>query len=92
MSSWNYIDDVVIIDNKLKNFLKFKQDSIKMNVLLNFILCNYFDECNMKFYIKDNFRNFLEKNNKYYGDDYSIEGVDVLLKNFILKNKIEIRI
>ena len=35
------LNDIVCLDNNIRDFLKFKCTEIKMEVLLNYILCNY---------------------------------------------------
>ena len=35
------LNDIVCLDNNIREFLKFKSTEIKMAVLLNYILCNY---------------------------------------------------
>jgi len=46
----------------------------------------------IRFNINNNFKNFLKKCNKYYGGDYSMEGVKDLLKKFIKKKEFIIEI
>jgi len=36
-----YMEEIVFINEKLHKFLRFKNNDIKFNVLVNFILCNY---------------------------------------------------
>lgn len=93
------LNDVLCLDDNIREFLKFKSTEIKMAVLLNYILCNY---CKHKelfsndttsiFYINNKFKNFLVKHNKYIGDDYSIPGIKLLLENFVHRKQIIIEI
>ena len=43
MSQVINLDDEVLMDSKLQLFLKMKNNRIKFNVLLNYVLCNYMD-------------------------------------------------
>jgi hypothetical protein len=98
------LNESVILNDNLRKFLKMRNNDIKMNVLLNYVLCNYcernrnkieedgtsFNESN--FIIYSNFKKFLEKNNSYIGDDYSIDGIKLLLEKFVTKKIIYIKI
>ena len=93
------LNDIVCLDDNIREFLKFKSKEVKMTVLLNYVLCNY---CKHKelfpndvisiFYINNKFKNFLVKNNKYIGDDYSIDGIKILLEEFVHMKQIIIEI
>jgi len=89
--------DIVILDNKFRRFLKMRQTEIQYNVILNYLLCNYFDDLyeNDKIIthiLRSNFKNFLINHKLYYGDDYSREGVKYLLDKLVSKKKIFITI
>ncbi len=97
----NYrLDDVVILNDNFRKFLKMRSTEIKYNILINYMLCNYFDdmfddvhgEDKITFYIRNELEVFLRKNNKYYGDTYSMEGVQKLINNFIKLKTIRITI
>jgi hypothetical protein len=93
------LEDIVCLDDNIREFLKFKSKEVKMTVLLNYVLCNY---CKHKelfpndiisiFYINNKLKNFLVKNNKYIGDDYSIDGIKILLEEFVHRKQIIIEI
>jgi hypothetical protein len=93
-------NNMVILDTKFKKFLKFKQTEIKYDVILNYLLCNYFDNLyedndftkNLTFILRQNFKSFLINNKLYCGDDYSRDGVKKLLENFITKKIVIIKI
>jgi hypothetical protein len=89
--------DVVILHNKFRRFLKMRQTEIKYDVILNYLLCNYFDDIyeNDKIIthiLRSNFRNFLINQRLYYGDDYSRDGVKYLLDKLVSKKTIFITI
>jgi hypothetical protein len=94
------LNDSVILNDNLRKFLKMRNNDIKMNVLLNYVLCNYCERNKMdgfqsnqnNFIIYANFKKFLEKNNLYIGDDYSIDGIKLLLEKFVTKKIIYIKI
>ena len=94
------LNEYVIIESEFKKFLKFKNHNnvYKFRVLLNYLLSNYFseeydeDHNLINLHITDLFKNFLKRNNKYYGNNYSIEGVKALLNIFIKKYEYEIEI
>ena len=94
------LSEDVIIEPELKKFLKLKNPNnvYKYRVLLNYLLSNYFmeeydeDHNIINLHITDNFKNFLKRNKKYYGNNYSIEGVKALLHIFIKKYEFEIEI
>lgn len=46
----------------------------------------------IKFNINKEFKNFLKRCNKYYGSDYSIEGIKKLLSLFVNKKEFVIEI
>lgn len=91
-------EEIVILNDNFRMFLKMKSKDIKYNFIINYLLCNYFDdayndELNERIFIlRKNFKNFLKKNKKYIGDDYNIEGVKDLVNNFINKKIILITI
>jgi len=93
-------NDMVILNTKFKKFLKFKQTEIKYDVILNYLLCNYFDNSyedndftkNLTFILRQNFKSFLINNKLYHGNDYSRDGVKKLLENFITKKIVIIKI
>ena len=90
-------NDIVILDNKFRKFLKMRQTEIQYNVILNYLLCNYFDDLyeNGKIIthiLRSNFKNFLINNKLYYGDDYSREGVQYLLDKLVSRKTIFITI
>jgi hypothetical protein len=90
-------NDIVILDNKFRRFLKMRQTEIQYNVILNYLLCNYFDDIyeNDKIIthiLRSNFKNFLINERLYYGDDYSREGVKYLLNKLVSKKTIFITI
>lgn len=98
------LNDIVILNDNLRKFLKMRNNEIKMNVLLNYVLCNYcernrnkiehdvlpFNESN--FIIYANFCKFLKKNNFYIGDDYSVDAIKLILEKFVTKKIIYIKI
>jgi hypothetical protein len=94
------LNEDVIIDSRLKKFLKFRNNNYeyKFRILLNYLLCNCFmeeyDENHniIKFNINNDFKHFLKRCNKYYGSDYSMEGIKDLLKKFIYKKYFVIEI
>ena len=94
------LSEDVIIDPEFKKFLKFKNPNnvYKFRVLYNYLLCNYFmeeydeDHNLIHLHINDKFKNFLKRNKKYYGNNYSKEGVKALLQIFIKKYEYEIEI
>jgi len=95
----NYeLSDEIIIDLRLKKFLNFSNDVYKFRFILNYLLSNYFmeeyDHNNklIRFNINNKFKYFLKQSNKYYGSDYSFDGVINLLKNFVKKNEFVIEI
>jgi len=87
-------DEVVLLNNNFKLFLKMKNNEIKYNFIINYLLCNYFDDAYNEdlneriFILRNNLKRFLIKNKKYIGDDYTIEGVKNLINNFIHKKNI----
>jgi hypothetical protein len=87
-----YMEEIVFINEKLHKFLRFKNNDIKFNVLVNFILCNYsnhyYSNQNLSFEINNKFKLFLKKNNIYKKDIYSYNEFIDLLQNFILKKKV----
>jgi hypothetical protein len=94
------LSEDVIIEPEFKKFLKFRSlnNVYKFRVLFNYLLSNYFKEEYDEYHnlihlhINDNFKNFLKRNKKYYGNNYSIEGVKALLQIFIKKYEYEIEI
>jgi len=95
----NYsLDEYVILDAKFKKFLKMKSTEIKYNFILNYLLCNYFNDFvnennnELIFILRQNFKSFLINNKQYIGDDYNMDGVKDLLNNFISKKQIIITI
>lgn len=90
-------NDIVILDNKFRKFLKMHQTELRYNVILNYLLCNYFDDIYedgkiITHILRRNFKNFLINNKLYYGDDYSREGVQYLLNKLVSKKAIFITI
>jgi hypothetical protein len=94
------LNEDVIIDSRLKKFLQFRSNNYiyKYRILLNYLLCNCFmeeydDNHNIiKFNINNNFKNFLKKYNRYYGGDYSMDGIKNLLSTFVNKKEFVIEI
>jgi hypothetical protein len=97
ISNYN-LDEIVVLDNKLRKFLKFRSTEIKYNIVLNYFLCNYVDDIinfatkERTFFLRKNIKSFLINEKKYNGDDYNIDGIKLLLNNFISKRKILIKI
>ena len=90
-------NDIVILNNKFRRFLKMRQTEIEYNIILNYLLCNYFDDIYegtkiITHILRESFKQFLIINKLYYGDDYSREGVQHLLDKLISKKIIFITI
>jgi len=91
-------NEMVILDNKFRKFLKMRQTEIKYNFYINYLLCNYFDDVidqnttERTYLLRQNIKSFLINEKKYNGDDYNREGVKLLLNNFISKREIIITI
>ena len=92
------LNEMVILDNKFRRFLKMKSTEIKYNVYINYLLCNYFDDVidqntsERTYHLRQNIKSFLINEKKYNGDDYNKDGVKLLLNNFISKREIIITI
>lgn len=92
------LDETVILDEKFRQFLKLKNKEIKYNVILNLLLCNYFDDNinnitnERSFILRHNIKYFLLNHNNFNGDEYSLEGVKLLLNKFVNKRIINITI
>jgi hypothetical protein len=92
------LNEMVILDNKFRKFLKMKSTEIKYNVYINYLLCNYFDDVidqitsERTYHLRQNIKSFLINDKKYNGDDYNREGVKLLLNNYISKREIIITI
>jgi len=91
------LNDIVILNDNLRKFLKMRNNEIKMNVLLNYVLCNYCERNKLplnesNFIIYANFCKFLKKNNFYIGDDYSVDAIKLILERFVTKKVIYIKI
>jgi hypothetical protein len=94
------LNEDVIIDSRLKKFLQFRSNNYeyKFRILLNYLICNCFMEEYdnnhniIKFNINKDFKNFLKRCNKYYGSDYSMEGIKKLLSLFVNKKEFVIEI
>jgi len=91
------LDQTVILDEKLRRVLDMRNMEIKFSVLVNYVLCNQFDHYYDKendvirhFMLRNKFKNFLKRNNKYIGNTYSREGVTLLLLDFVVPKKIHI--
>ena len=92
-----FLDQTVILDEKLRRVLDMRNMEIKFSVLVNYVLCNQFDHYYDKendvirhFMLRNKFKNFLKRNNKYIGNTYSREGVTLLLLDFVVPKKIHI--
>jgi hypothetical protein len=96
MNTYYKLIDTIILNDNFRKFLKMKSNEIKFNFILNYLLCNYFDDIYINndviFKIRSNFKKFLINNQLYNTDIYSIEDVKKLLENFISKKKIIITI
>ena len=94
------LNEDVIIDSRLKKYLKFRSQNYvyKFRILYNYLLCNCFmeeydDNHNIiKFNINKDFKSFLKRYNRYYGNDYSKEGIKDLLTTFVKKKHFVIEI
>ena len=90
------LNEIVTINESLRKTLKFRNNTIKFSVLINYVLCNQFDHYYDKkndrivhFMLRCGFKKFLIRENKFKGETYSREGVMLLLYDFI-KKKIHI--
>jgi hypothetical protein len=91
------LEKSVILNDNLRRVLQMRNSDIKFGVLVNLVLCNQFDHYYDKendiirhFMLRDKFKKYLIRENKYIGETYSREGVMLLLLDFVVPKKIHI--